>query len=194
MVAPDIFVENVRLCRETLRNLPGGAVVECGTWRGGMSAALIELAGKRDCYFFDSFQGLPAAEPLDGEYAIAWQQSSDNAHNCAASRAEFEATIAKANGASAVHVFEGLFEHTFPHVAAFPIAVLRLDADWYSSTMTCLEKFWDSVLPGGIIVIDDYGVWEGCTKAVHDFLSKRKAPEHIQQGRAAGTVYIRKMA
>jgi O-methyltransferase len=56
--------------------------------------------------------------------------------------------------------------------------------------MICLEKFWDHVLPGGVILIDDYYYWEGCAKAVHDFLSRRQAPERIQQGRIAGVAYI----
>jgi O-methyltransferase len=59
------------------------------------------------------------------------------------------------------------------------IAVLRLDGDWHESTMICLEKFWDHVLPGDIVLIDDYYVWEGCAKAVHSSLAKRQTPERI---------------
>ena len=60
------------------------------------------------------------------------------------------------------------------------IAVLRLDGDWYGSTMTCLEHLFDKVLPGGIVLMDDYYAWEGCSKAVHDFLSARSATEQIR--------------
>jgi O-methyltransferase len=60
--------------------------------------------------------------------------------------------------------------------------------------MICLRKFWDHVLPGGIVLIDDYHMWDGCSRAVHDFLSEKKAPERITQGRLAGVGYIKKKA
>ena len=45
--------------------------------------------------------------------------------------------------------------------------------------MTCLENLFDRVAAGGIIIIDDYHVWDGCSRAVHDFLSRRSATERI---------------
>jgi O-methyltransferase len=61
------------------------------------------------------------------------------------------------------------------------IAVLRLDGDWYDSTMVCLNNLYDKVVPGGVIILDDYDYWEGCTRAVHDFLSARKLPVRVQE-------------
>ena len=75
-----------------------------------------------------------------------------------------------------------------------PIAVLRLDADWYASTMICLQKFWDHILPNGIVLIDDYYYWDGCALAVHDFLSQRKIANRIRQGPVGGVAYIQKEA
>ena len=77
-----------------------------------------------------------------------------------------------------------------PHVETGPVAVLRLDGDWYKSTMQCLDTFWDRVMPGGLVLIDDYYAWEGCTKAVHAFLAKRKAREAIRQSRLGKVAYI----
>ena len=54
-----------------------------------------------------------------------------------------------------------------------PIAILRLDADWYESTKCALENLYDNVVSGGYIVIDDYMYWEGCRKAVDEFLAKK---------------------
>ena len=55
------------------------------------------------------------------------------------------------------------------------IAILRLDADWYDSTIECLEHLFPQVNGGGLILIDDYYTWEGCSKAVHDYLSRHKS-------------------
>ena len=197
MIPRNAYIENVVYAGRTLARLDG-AVVECGTWKGGMAAALIEVGGPRKYVFFDSFEGLPPARAIDGQAALAWQSRTDDPSyldNCSASREEFEATIARAPRSGAtIEVHQGYFEKTMPGLAIPPIAVLRLDGDWYDSTMTCLTHLWDAVVPGGLILVDDYHTWDGCSRAVHDFLSDRKAPERILQGRLDGVAMIRKQA
>ena len=61
-----------------------------------------------------------------------------------------------------------------------PIALLRLDGDWYDSTIVCLKHLFDFVAQNGIIILDDYYTWDGCSRALHDFLSERKASERIR--------------
>jgi hypothetical protein len=199
MVTPIAYMANLYLADVVLRtsHLAHGAVVECGTWLGGMAAGLVTIGGPdRTYHFFDSFAGLPPAGEEDGEEARAWQANTNGPryfNNCTASIDEFMATIKRTNVASdSLRVHPGLFHDTFPNLASFPIALLRLDADWYLSIWQCLDKFWDSVLPGGIIILDDYHDWEGCRKAVHDFLSKRRAREAINQTPIGRVVYIRK--
>jgi O-methyltransferase len=91
-----------------------------------------------------------------------------------------------------IDIRPGFFENTFQTFDPPPIAVLRLDADWYDSTMACLNKLWNHVLPGGLILIDDYYTWDGCARAVHEFLASTKAAERIRQGRIAGVAFIKK--
>src|SRR5512139_842920 len=140
MIPRQRFVANLRLMSD--HALQHGAFVECGTWRGGMSAAMIEIGGPdREYWFFDSFQGLPPAEEIDGAAAIAWQSGKDLQdyyNNCTASQAEFESTIGKVGGSPDVHVVAGWFDQTFPTIVKFPIAIFRLDVDWYRSTAICL--------------------------------------------------------
>jgi len=193
------YLENLALADAALSNpaLRDGAIIECGTWKGGMAAGLIEVGGPTRKYcFFDSFEGLPPAEDVDGERAKAYQAdatSPEYLDNCSATLDEFKSTIALANcPAKNIDIRPGFFEQSFETFEASPVAVLRLDADWYSSTMTCLTKFWDSILPGGIILIDDYYYWDGCAKAIHEFLTLKKATERIRQGRLGGVAYIRK--
>ncbi len=98
MIRPKPFVENLAIADSVLRHLDG-AVIECGTWRGGMSAALMELGGPDRPYrFFDSFEGLPPAEEIDGKSANAYQkdtQSPSYHDNCTASIEQFKATLSK---------------------------------------------------------------------------------------------------
>ena len=187
MVPKLAYAENLALVARALDNpaLDGGAIVECGTWRGGMSAGLVEVGGpKRQYYFFDSFEGMPPVEEMDGPEALVWQTNPARRRwgTCDASQAEFEATI-RMTGCppDIIHVTKGFFENSFPGFTPPPIAVLRLDADWYASTMICMEKFWDSVMPGGLILIDDYYAWDGCSRAIHEGLAKRQATERVMQ-------------
>jgi O-methyltransferase len=197
MIRYPTFVANLVVVGQALRDpaLAAGAIVECGTWKGGMAAALIQVGGPRRNYlFFDSFEGLPPAREIDGEKAHAWQADTQSAtyyDNCSASLQEFDATIRRARATPCqVSVHKGLFSETLPNIQPPPIAVLRLDGDWYDSTMQCLDTFWDSMIPGGLIIVDDYYTWDGCTRAVHDFLSKRKAREKLRQARFGNVSYL----
>lgn len=199
MIMPHDFVANIETAMRILYdpNFAHGSVVECGTWKGGMSAALIEVGGpNRDYFFFDSFEGLPPAKEIDGASALAYQTEKDSPHyrnNCLASVEEFNYTISLTNlPTDRIHVIKGFFDEALPGFEPKPISLLRLDGDWYDSTIVCLDKFWDHVLPGGMILIDDYYMWDGCSRAVHDFLSKRGSPERIRQG-AIGLAYIEKL-
>jgi O-methyltransferase len=77
MIHPNTYIRNLvlsELCKDI-----EGAVVECGTWRGGMIAGIAELLqGDRKYYLFDSFEGLPTAKEIDGSSAIAWQANTDS--------------------------------------------------------------------------------------------------------------------
>jgi O-methyltransferase len=78
------FIANLELIQRVLLNraLEHGEMVECRTWKGGMSAAMIEIGRlERGYYFFDSFEGLPPVKEIDGPSAKLWQQNN-NAHNC----------------------------------------------------------------------------------------------------------------
>jgi O-methyltransferase len=59
--------------------------------------------------------------------------------------------------------------------------------------MICLEKFWPHIMPGGLILIDDYYAWEGCAKAVHAFLAAQQAPERISRGPIGRVAFIIKI-
>jgi hypothetical protein len=182
MIPATIYVDNLRLAAQ-VRGIPG-CVVECGVWRGGMIAGLASILGAhRDYVLLDSFEGLPPVQEIDGISAKKWQDDKQGAtyyNNCSAA-AEYAERAMRLSGATSFRLVKGWFNQTLP--AFNPpdrIALLRLDGDWYDSTMTCLESLFDHMAPEGIVVVDDYYTWDGCSRAVHDFLSRRSAVERVQ--------------
>jgi O-methyltransferase len=173
MVWEAAFYDNLSLCRTYHQR--GMSVVECGVWKGGMIAAMAaELSDPEAAYhLFDSFEGLPPAEEVDGEAALNWQADKDSPiyyDNCRANIEEARLAMEKA-GVSRYEIHPGWFEDTLADWRPDkPISILRLDADWYASTKLCLEKLFPHVAAGGLVILDDYRTWEGCAKAVDEYL------------------------
>src|ERR1700736_2432942 len=84
MIDKYTYIKNLEIA-DSCRQVPG-CVVECGVWRGGMSAGLADVLGPdREYFLFDSFEGLPPAEEIDGPAALLWQsntQSPEYHDNC----------------------------------------------------------------------------------------------------------------
>jgi hypothetical protein len=163
-----------------------GAIVECGSWHCGMLAALAEALPGRDVFALDSFQGLP--DP--GEHDSDRDRVLVDKDRLIAAEAIGRDTLARQPGA--FQVVPGWFVDTVPTLAVEQIAVLRLDADLYESTMVCLEHLFPKVAPGGLVLIDDYEFLDGCTRAVHDYLSRHRRTEAIQRiGRSMTTWLVK---
>jgi O-methyltransferase len=191
MIARDIFIGNLALVHKF--SSVRGCIVECGVWRGGMIGAIASLLGdERQYYLFDSFEGLPKAKYIDGATAIKWQKDTNSPlyfDNCKA-EISYAQKAMEMSGVTQYTIKQGWFSKTlkknsFPQ----PIAILRLDADWYESTMECLTALYDYVASGGIIIVDDYYAWDGCAKAVHKFLSKKNDASRIYRSND-GVCYI----
>jgi O-methyltransferase len=149
-----------------------GDVVECGVYRGGSAATMARVVAhsplNRAVWLFDSFQGMPPATQVDGTGAQDWV-------GALAYDARKVERLLKRTGAdmSRVRIVEGFFADTFPTVNIRQIALLNVDSDWYESVKICFEKFYDAVVPGGFVSIDDYGTWPGCRLAVDEFFKNR---------------------
>ena len=194
MIPRHSYVENLTLAAR-VAHIPG-CVVECGVWRGGMIAGVASILGpSRRYYLCDSFEGLPPVKPIDGAAAARWQQDTTSPHyhdNCTAGE-EYAIQAMALAGIGSPTLVKGWFDQSLPSLRLEqPIALLRLDGDWYDSTMACLQSLYDQVSPGGLIIIDDYYTWDGCSRAVHDFLSRRSSEDRIHN---YGTVcYIEKQS
>ncbi len=124
-------------------------------------------------YLFDSFEGLPPPGERDGRLAHERYQKGW----CAGSEAEVLKLFDRLRISRArLHVVAGWFSDSLRSVSTGDIALLHIDADWYESVKLCLSHFYDLVQPGGFVVLDDYGRWEGCTRAANEFIAERALP------------------
>ena len=164
-------------------NIPGD-IVECGVWRGGsMQACARTLLSvgedERELYLFDTYEGMtpPTAEDLrrDGRPAqeLLDAQGKDRPIWAVASLEDVQAGFENVPyPKERVHYVQGRVEDTVPAQAPEQIAILRLDTDWYASTKHELEHLYSRLVSGGVLLIDDYGYWQGSRQAVDEFLDK----------------------
>lgn len=166
-----------------------GDFVECGVWRGGSAmimAATLKALGdtERNIYLYDTFKGMPEPAEEDGRFSVIssdtralWLKHKRKNYNrlCYAPLGEVESNMEKTGYPMNKFIFvEGLVEETLERVIPDRISLLRLDTDWYSSTLSELEHLYPLLVKEGILILDDYGIWKGAKKAVDEyFLNKR---------------------
>jgi O-methyltransferase len=190
MVAEASLVDLALQVKQVLVGNILGDFVECGVWRGGAAFLMAELLRQggvtdRKVWLFDSFEGLPPPEEIDGPAAMAYAKNSNNPwyfDNCRASLEEVQGIAADLGLAPYTEFVKGWFDQTLRNnrerVGA--IALLRIDCDWYSSVKCCLDNLYDQVVDRGFVVLDDYYTWDGCAIAVHEFLGRRSLSNRIE--------------
>lgn len=179
MIPENTYCANLKLVAQYVK--VEGDIIECGVWRGGMIAGISEILNdKREYHLLDSFEGLPPVQEIDGETAKQWQSNTqaDNYYNNCSAEINYANEAMKLTGAT-YFLHKGWFNEVLPTLKINPIALLRLDGDWYYSTMECLKYLYPHVVKSGLIIIDDYYAWDGCSRAVHDYLSSIKSPSKI---------------
>jgi len=162
-------LDNIQFCIEDClaRGVPGD-IVECGAWRGGagiLMRGVLAAHGVTDrtVWVADSFQGLPAppADSVDeGMYNFPQVVELDRFNvdlvtvKCAFSRYDLLD--------DQVQFLPGWFNETLSAAPIEQLAVLRLDGDYYESTMVTLESLYPKVAVGGYVIIDDWGLEQIC--------------------------------
>lgn len=183
-----------------------GAMVECGVWRGGSVLAMILQLQQlgvtdRDIYLYDTFDGMPEPTEKDtSEYEKSaletWNEAMrenrpawDNLFSPSVfNEQDVQSTIlATGYPADKIHFIRGRVEDTIPASMPPEIAILRLDTDWYESTRHELQHLYPRLEKGGVLIIDDYGHWDGARAAVDEYFSDKALLLHRidYTGRAA---------
>ncbi|NET16486.1 MAG: hypothetical protein F6K08_28525, partial [Okeania sp. SIO1H6] len=173
--------------RVCLENIPGN-IVECGVAAGGSTALMATVIQRyskqpRWLYAFDSFEGMPVPTAADKAGGIPADLTGWGTGTCAAPEASTREICSKLGVENIVRTVKGYFEDTLPKMRNLvgAIALLHMDGDWYESTKAILENLYDRVSNDGIIQVDDYGHWEGCSQAVQEFEATRKLKFDINQ-------------
>ena len=182
MTSPERIVCLIRAIDYVEANAIEGSVVECGVWKGGsiMAALLALKESHRTVYLYDTFEGMSEPTKEDKSYKDEsatkaflnkdeyWEKIA-----CYSTLDEVKENIRKVNYPSdKIKFIRGKVEETIPETIPEKIAVLRLDTDWYESTMHEMVHLFPKLVSGGVIIIDDYGHWKGCKKAVDEYISK----------------------
>jgi O-methyltransferase len=174
-----------------------GAYVECGVYEGAHPKLCADLTLQnnlpiRNIYMFDTYEGL--TEPGEYDYTsdatLLYKMTREQVYNEWKNNQKNDVT----NGwcyCSLENVKKNVEQSGYPKDKLFyikgdvcetllnkenipdKIAVLRLDTDWYESTKIELEVLYDKVVPGGVIIFDDYFHWDGQRRAVDDFFKNK---------------------
>jgi O-methyltransferase len=186
------LIDAVRYC--VRRGVPG-AFAECGVWRGGSVLSMIltlqeEGDTNRDIHLFDTFEGMTAptehdVSALDPPALETWRDAhsrderpwSELFDGAIFGEEQVRATLLDSGyPPDRLHFVCGPVEETLPQSAPAGLALLRLDTDWYESTRHELEHLYPRLAQGGVLIIDDYGHWDGARRAVDEYFEQRAAP------------------
>lgn len=188
------------------RRVPG-AFVECGVWQGGSVVAMIATlqslgVADRDIHLFDTFEGMTAptdrdTSPVDRPAYEIWEESRGRPWPELFDAAVFseervrERVLETGYPSERLHFVRGKVERTLPERAPDELALLRLDTDWYESTRHELEHLYPRLADGGVLIVDDYGHWEGCRRAVDEYLASRAEPLLLARIDYSGRIAIK---
>jgi O-methyltransferase len=205
MTSPERLHAVCEAVRYVENNGISGAIVECGVWRGGsmMAAALTLLSlgsTERQLFLFDTFEGMSSPDQEDislvGERAsdlgeLHEKTESDRFWCYAPLDAVKQAVFSTGYPSQKFHFLKGRVEDTLPMEAPEKIAILRLDTDWYESTRHELETLYPRLVRGGVLIVDDYGHWQGARKAVDEYIGKHNLKLFLSRTDYTGRVAIK---
>ena len=149
------------------------------------------VALERNLHLFDTFEGMtaPTGEDvtLTGESAADLMAASTDREDaesvwCRAPLDVVRQAMASVGyDRSRIHYIKGRVEDTIPAGAPEHIALLRLDTDWYESTRHEMIHLFPRLCVGGVLVLDDYGHWQGARRAVDEYLREHNVPLFLQK-------------
>jgi hypothetical protein len=187
MTSGDKLFALITAVRHVARVKLEGDIVECGVWRGGSMHAVARTllscgVNDRELYLFDTFEGMtePTEKDRRGDTTAAeLLAKADKTQNvwAIASLDDVQQGVGTLDyPTEKFHFVKGPVEETIPGGAPQSIALLRLDTDWYESTRHELEHLYDRLVPGGVLIMDDYGSWQGAKEATDEFMAKLENP------------------
>lgn len=191
--------------RYILKKQIHGSFVECGVYKGGsmMAVALTLLSegvSDRDLYLFDTFEGMPKPSHKDKDFegkpasvvfeSMKLSDTSSNWVNASLDEVK-QAMSSTGYPDEKIHFIKGMVEETLPRYSPESIAWLRLDTDWYESTKHELECLFGNVSSLGVVIIDDYGHFQGAKEAVDEYFTQVKKYPYLHRIDFTGRLIIK---
>lgn len=165
-----------------------GNFVECGVWKGGSSMLIALMLKKqqmnnRKLYLYDTFEGM--SEPSEFDKTFSGQSAEilltkekkeiQSSVWCYSSLDEVKQNLFSTGfGKENIIFIKGKVEDTIKDNLPGNLSLLRLDTDWYESTKIELELLYPLLQNKGILIIDDFGHWDGAKRAVIEYFEKIK--------------------
>ena len=159
-------------------------MVECGVWRGGsmmLIAYALQYFGdtSRQLYLYDTYKGMTEPDAIDYDFdgnplKPVWAEihRKGMVMGFGGSVEDVKANLQLTGyPESKMHFIEGDVLETIPATMPSRIAVLRLDTDWYKSTLHELKHLYSRLVPHGVLIIDDYGWCRGARQATDEFFA-----------------------
>ena len=201
MTSGQRITQTIRAVRDLDANNITGDIVECGVWKGGqiISAWLANNKTNRNFWLYDTFEGM--TQPTVHDHKINELGAVTHARFSRKAKHGFDQWSRAEIGEVSTNVFKyipphqcnfikGPVEQTLLDNNNLPknIALLRLDTDWYESTLQELLTLWPLLNVGGYMVLDDYNSWRGSQKAFHEVFGTSLEIHTIDRT----AVYVRK--
>lgn len=171
-----------------------GDIAECGVWRGGsmmvVASTLLHLGERtRHLYLYDTFDGMPEPTAKDRtlEDLSADEIPSDDFYERGLGTEGTSIEQVRRNVLSTgypkelVHLVKGKVEDTIPETIPGPLALLRLDTAYHSSTRHELQHLYPLLNSKGILIVDDYGHWQGVRDAVDEYFAERDENHYLHR-------------
>lgn len=181
------------------KNKIAGDIAECGVWRGGsmMTVALTLLAHddvSRELYLYDTFEGM--SEPTEADVNLDGLSAQSHIAQttekwCYASIEDVRENIVSTGyPKDKIHLVKGKVEDTIPKTIPATLSLLRLDTDWYESTKHELIHLYPRLSREGILIIDDYGHWQGARRAVDEFFAEQNRKVYLHRIDYTGRIAV----
>jgi O-methyltransferase len=189
MTSPERIYGLINAVRYLTTNKIPGDFVECGVWKGGSMMAVAKTllalnSTDRELHLFDTYAGMTAPSAKDGTRFAnetpgqTFVQSQNPDGTCQWCYSSLEETrrnmLSVGYPEKKIHFVKGPVEETIPANAPAQIALLRLDTDFYESSKHEMVHLFPRLVSGGVLLLDDYGHWEGQRTAVDEYLAEQK--------------------
>ncbi|HEY0406140.1 MAG TPA: TylF/MycF/NovP-related O-methyltransferase [Pyrinomonadaceae bacterium] len=203
MTSVERIVSLVQATKYVTENKIRGDIVECGVWKSGsmmVVAYTLQRLGdtSRKLYLYDTFAGMPEPTPRDKRYdgesadSLLSEMEKNTGLWCYASKDEVAANLQSTGYPDEnVILIEGKVEETIPQTLPDSISLLRLDTDWYESTKHELTYLYPRLSRSGVLIIDDYGYWQGAKEATDEYFSQLKMKPLLQRIDYTGRLAIK---